>query len=315
MTATLELFEESKTRNANKNAIEIAYTLIDDCSIIDKKDVDSLVETLEQLSKGEAAYQRAEALINSIKPYALKGLHNEELILFAYSKWVSALCDKANEQCDYTGHLKITIDSLEYKIRDFDIRTKEAEEFLGTREVWRSSTKNIGEWMIQNIKYKEIDSALIKLKKDIVSSAYRDSAKQLINLFNLDCSGWRRDSNNLKTVKGRVVLEMDYWREEYTSRPGKWASAVKWLTTVEDETGAKGLVLCISELLNADRRCHYSYKGLDLREKINEGGKVWCQIFKEKIKIHLDMEVFEALYGFLNEYANDLLGELTIDGK
>jgi len=232
--------------------------------------------------------------------------------------WIKDRCREATRNSTGIGHLAISNSDLPSSISSWKFPRASGffqpdPELLKGKTVHDLTDNELIEYAINTYDFDQLDSVLEKLQNELEGKSIKSAADSLGSVFGLIN---RRSSSplKLKMQKGRYVAEMEYYHSYFRERINSVRSLIPSVCTLEQESGISGLHQCLVAVLNEEERHFGMSRGIEgnvpSRTKLNSGGTIEVTFYKDKLKMLIAPEFFEAMISFIKDNTTHTFAEL-----
>tara|TARA_B100000446_G_scaffold184352_1_gene206248 strand:- start:105464 stop:106411 length:948 start_codon:yes stop_codon:yes gene_type:complete len=277
-----------------------------------KTELAAFSEAFDRFKKAESTLYN---YINKSAAHLNEMSCTEEVI----NKWIENKCSEASTIASNTGHLSITPERLPSEISSFSFPRRysfyeDDPELENGKSIFDASTNELARYALTHYDFSALETELKKVSVSIESEGFKDAANSLGSTFGITYRHHQKQCVlPVKKQKGRYILEASYYGSWVHDRVRSLHSIKEVAQTFEAETGANGLVTCLYAAIRAEEAVQDRINGfVESRTKVYEGGGVEAVFFRDKIKFHFKPDVFEALVGFVQSYADTNLKTIEV---
>ena len=281
--------------------------------ILDKVDVwrDELETRLNGFIKVFNAFECAESELTQYIKHNASSISLVNAIPKVINTWIESKCKEASGNAENGSHLVITSDRLPSDVSRFDFprangffeRDPEVRKGLS---IWDATGEELVAFVLKTFDFDALSKALEIQAGTIETQGFKEAATCFNTEFYLRHNIHNEGPLQVKSQKGRYLLETSYYGCYQHDRIRSIAKLIPPARTLENETGVHGLARCLQAIVQEEESLSSHLDGrVDSRTKVNVGQEVEAVFFKDKIIFHFEPEFFEAFIAFIREYSDE----------
>lgn len=280
-----------------------------------------LSQKLKELGKAVNEFERAYDKLSHYVELDRCTVNKISAVEEVIDSWVVEKCQEFTRLANNESHLEITPNRLREEFRGSRFPQSTGlyspdPEIKKGRSIVDAGLMELVTYALDHYDFVGLEQALIKASAGLEAEGFKAAANTLAEKLELaNLSGNASRTLQIKKQKGRYILEVSYYGEFAFQRLADIEAMIPSAKTFEMETGVSGLRCCLRAIIEAESKAtaRYVYALMPSRTKICSGENIEVVFFNRKLRFHFLPEVFEALIGFIQNYAELALIKLEVE--